>query len=64
MNNFQMGHCEDCIVFKAEKRILLLAIEVYKRVVDKLISSDAYPPLEDLIILSMGMEQKLNEIRR
>ena len=63
-NNFQMGHCEGCIQYKTEKRILLKAIEGYKRVVDKIINSKSYPLSEDLMILSMEMERKLQEIKK
>ena len=63
-NSFQMGHCEGCIQYKTEKRILLKAIEGYKRVVDKIINSKSYPLSEDLMILSMEMERKLQEIKK
>lgn len=64
MNTFQMGHCESCIRYKIEKRILLKSIEGYKRVIDKIINSDTYPLSADLMVLSMEMERILKEIKK
>ena len=63
-NTFQMGHCEGCVQYKTEKRILLKSIEGYKRVIDKIINSDSYPLSDDLMILSMEMGRKLQEIKK
>lgn len=63
-NTFQMGYCEGCIQYKTEKRILLKSIEGYKRVIDKIINSKSYPLSDDLMILSMEMERKLQEIKK
>lgn len=63
-NTFQMGYCEGCTQYKTEKRILLKSIEGYKRVIDKIINSKSYPLSDDLMILSMEMERKLQEIKK
>jgi len=51
-NTFQFGHCEGCIQYKTEKRILLKSIEGYKRVIDKIINSDSYPLSDDLTVIN------------
>lgn len=63
-NTFQMGICEGCVQYKTEKRILIKAIEGYKRVIDKIINSKEYPLSDDLMILSIEMERKLSEIKK
>jgi hypothetical protein len=59
-----MGHCKGCVQYKTEKRILLKSIEGYKRAIDKIINSKSYPLSGDLMIISMEMERKLQEIKR
>ena len=45
-----------------EKRTIIKLIEGYKRVIDKIINSDSCPLSGDLVMLSMEMQQKLDDL--
>ena len=45
-----------------QKCTIIEIIEGYKRVIDKIINSDSCPLPGDLVMLSMEMQQKLDDL--